>query len=75
MPAFVEATIARVRVANLYTGAYFNGFIKAGISQDIRKTKNSYGLTGINQMFKRFERLSISVDTNLMKKLAKSKGF
>lgn len=48
MPGFVEVTIARVRVANVYSGAYFNDFIKAGIARDIKKLKISYGMKQIS---------------------------
>ena len=75
MPGFVEVTIARVRVANVYSGAYFNDFIKAGIARDIKKLKISYGMKQISQRFVCFERLGISVNCNLVKKLAVSKKF
>ena len=68
MPGFVEVTDARIWVRNVYTGVYFNNFIKSENAQDKKKIIISNSMTGSSRRFKRFERLCFNVSSDLMKK-------
>ena len=69
MPGFVEVTDTRIWVRNVYTGVYFNNFIKSENAQDKKKIIISNSMTGSSRRFKRFERLCFNVDSDLVKKI------
>ena len=66
-----EITDSRVWVTNACEGVYFNDFIKFGITADINKRIIFNGLTGSSSRFKRFDHLSISVNSDEDKKISK----
>ena len=68
MPGFVEVTDTRIWVRNVYTGVYFNNFIKSENVQDKKKIIISNSMTGSSRRFKRFERLCFNVNSDLVKK-------
>ena len=69
MAVFFELTDTRVWVTNVYTGVHFNGFLKSGIARDIKKRIISNGMTGSSWRFKRFDRLCISVSSDVFRKI------
>lgn len=69
MPGFVEVTDARIWVRNVYTGVYFNNFIKSKNAQDKKKIIISNSMTGSCRRFKHFERLYFNVNSDLVKKI------
>lgn len=67
--------LGRVWVTNVYTGVYFNDFIKPGIAQDINKIIISNGMTGNTGGWNALNVYVLMLTTIWSKKLAISKYF
>ena len=61
IPRFQDS---RTWTTAVYDSAYFNGYVKFRLVSDIKKRIIINGLTGSSCRFKRFDRLSISVNNS-----------
>ena len=68
---FVEFTDARVWQTDVYEGAYFNDFIKANLAEDILKRVTVNGMTGRSWLFRRCDRLCITVNSDQNRGISK----
>ena len=66
-PPPVQSTVgiedSRSWSTNVYEGVYFNEYIKRGMISDVKKKIMINGMTSSSWQFKRFDRISISINS------------
>ena len=68
---FGEVTSSRIWQANVYEVVYFNDFIKSNLPNDILKRVIMNGMSGSSWIFKRFDRLCITVNSDELRSIGK----